>query len=87
MKKLICILILFVSVSAIAQQLTPDQKRADFLTLAAAFDKEYGPYEWKLALFGVDLLKVQPWLDRVAKNVNALLRRRLSAVIRPGGTP
>jgi C-terminal processing protease CtpA/Prc len=72
MKKLIPILILFVSVSALAQQLTPDQKRADFLTLAAAFDKEYGPYEWKLALFGVDLLKVQPWLDRVAKTTTDL---------------
>src|SRR5438105_9692716 len=72
MKKLILILVLFASASVFAQQLTPDQKRADFLTLAAAFDKEYGPYEWKLALFGVDLLNVKPWLDRVAKTTSDL---------------
>ncbi len=47
-------------------QLSPAQKQQDFLNLAGLFNKQYGPYEWKKQLFGVDLLDVRPWLSKVA---------------------
>ena len=46
-------------------QLTVDQKVADFQYLAALFDKNYGPYEWKRDALGFDLLKTAPWIDRI----------------------
>ena len=46
-------------------QLTQEQKLADFNDLAATFDKNYGPYEWKRDAIGFDLLRIGPWLDRV----------------------
>ena len=47
-------------------QMTRDQRRIDFQTLAAQFAKRYGPYEWKRDLLNVDLLHIGPWLDRAA---------------------
>ncbi len=52
--------------------LTPEQKLADFRELAALYDKQYAPYEWKRTLFGFDLLNIAPWLDRVAKTTSDL---------------
>src|SRR5260370_20981155 len=52
--------------------LTPEQKLADFRELAALYDKQYAPYEWKRTLFGFDLLNIAPWLDRGAKTTRDL---------------
>lgn len=55
-----------ISSGLLLADLTPDQRRMDFLQLASLFWKQYGPYEWKRDAVGFDLAKVQPWLDRVA---------------------
>src|SRR5262245_48729256 len=52
--------------------LTLEQKLQDFRELAALYDKQYAPYEWKRTVFGFDLLNIAPWLDRVAKTTNDL---------------
>lgn len=46
-------------------QLTPEQKLFDFQHLASIYAKNYAPYEWKRDLLGVDLYRVEPWIDRV----------------------
>ena len=46
-------------------QMTADQKVADFMQLAGLYAKYYAPYEWKRDVMGFDLMKVQPWLDKV----------------------
>ncbi|MBI2688241.1 MAG: hypothetical protein HYX27_18205 [Acidobacteria bacterium] len=53
-------------------ELTMDQRVADFRRLAALYDKQYAPYEWKKTLFGFDALDVAPWLARVRKTTNDL---------------
>src|SRR5260370_8354856 len=52
-------------------QLTVDEKVSDFLNVAGIYDKNYGPYDWKLEL-GIDLLNVAPWLDKVRATRNDL---------------
>src|SRR5271166_1558747 len=73
MKKLpiFAIFVCFVS-SGFAQALTPQQKVSDFMALAALYDKNYGPYEWKKIAFGYDLLKIQPWLAQVEASTDDL---------------
>jgi len=46
-------------------QLTQAQKVADFNALAALYDKNYAPYEFKRDTFGFDLLNIAPWLAQV----------------------
>ena len=46
-------------------QLTQEQKLTDFKALAALYDKNYGPFDWKKQVFGFDLLNLQSWLDQV----------------------
>ena len=46
-------------------QLTQEQKLTDFKALAALYDKNYGPFDWKKQVFGFDLLNLRPWLDQV----------------------
>lgn len=53
-------------------QMTPEQKSADFTQLAANFAKNYGPMQWKRDALNFDLLKIQPWLDRVAQTTTDL---------------
>lgn len=65
MKKLLILALLLCSASSVFAQLTHQQKVADFKTLVALYDKNYGPYEWKVKAFDYDLLKIQPWLDKV----------------------
>jgi hypothetical protein len=36
------------------------------------YDKNYGPYDWKRAAFGYDLLNVAPWIDKIAGTKNDL---------------
>lgn len=72
MKKLAIPAIFLSFVSSCFAQLTPDQKLSDFMALAGLYDKNYGPYEWKLKAFGFDLLNLQPWLARVNASTDDL---------------
>ena len=59
------LLTLSIGVQTALAQLTLDQKFADFQALSALYAKRYGPLEWKRDAFGVDLLNIGPWLDKV----------------------
>lgn len=63
---------LLTAVCLSAQNLTPAQKEADFRYLASLYSTYYAPLDWKKQLFGFDALKINPWLDRVAKTQNDL---------------
>src|ERR1041385_9055188 len=65
MRKL-CLIACLLCVSSAAQNLTPAQKDADFRFLASLFSAYYAPADWKNQLFNFDLLRIQPWLDKVA---------------------
>lgn len=56
-----------VSVFGLSAQLTPRQRVDDFRFLAALYNKQYAPYEWKrdAAATNFDMLRIGPWLDRV----------------------
>ena len=56
-----------VGTASAQQALTTNQRDADFTLLAGTFAKQYAPYEWKRDVFGFDLLRVTPWLQRVHK--------------------
>src|SRR5882724_4858482 len=58
-------LLAFLTTAAFGQ-LTPDQKISDFLNVAAIYDKNYGPYEWKRDAIGFDLLNVAPWIEKAS---------------------
>jgi hypothetical protein len=64
-KKLLTIGLFLACACSSFAQLTQQQKVTDFKALVGLYDKNYGPYEWKVKTFGYDLLKIQPWLDRV----------------------
>src|SRR5437899_10931680 len=53
-------------------QLTIDQKLSDFTDLVAAFDRNYGPYEWKRDALHFDLLDAKSWFDRISATKNDL---------------
>jgi hypothetical protein len=57
---------LLVAASAFAE-LTPAQRELDFSFLAAYYNRNYAPYEWKRQAIGVDMLALRPWLERVAR--------------------
>src|SRR5689334_12099745 len=65
------VLLLLVAASAFGQ-LTEDQKIADFQNVAAIYNKNYGPYEWKRDAMGFDLLNTAPWLDKIRATKNDL---------------
>jgi C-terminal processing protease CtpA/Prc len=62
----------FACAAASLAQLKPEQKIADFQSMAGLFAKQYAPYEWKRDALGFDLLAVGPWLDRVRAAVTDL---------------
>ena len=57
--------LLLVSAGVTSAQLTMDQKIIDFQQTVGLYVKNYGPYEWKQRLYGVDLLDTGKWLDRI----------------------
>jgi hypothetical protein len=59
----------FVLATAIAgaQNLTPEQKQADFRFMAGQFTTYYAPLDWKKQLLNVDALDINPWLARVVQ--------------------
>lgn len=61
-------LLTLVSVGSVRADLTAEQKLIDFRTMAGWFAENYAPYEWKRDVIGVDLTKIDPWLDRVRRS-------------------
>ena len=56
----------FVSTPRAQDALTRDQRNADLTQLASQYAKNYGPYEWKRDVMDFDLLRLNPWLHRIA---------------------
>src|SRR5579872_4241329 len=71
MRRICRLTALALAASAAFAQLTVDEKVSDFLNVAGVYDKNYGPYDWKVQL-GIDLLNVAPWLDKVRATKNDL---------------
>jgi hypothetical protein len=46
--------------------LTREQRISDLTQLASQYAKNYGPYEWKRDALGFDLMRLTPWLQRIA---------------------
>ena len=46
--------------------LTRDQRNSDLAQLASQYAKNYAPYEWKRDVQGFDLMRLTPWLQRIA---------------------
>jgi hypothetical protein len=72
MKKLLIAALLWGGLQPCFAQLTQKQKVSDFLDLAALYDKDYGPYQWKVEVFDYDLLNLQPWLDQIYTSTDDL---------------
>lgn len=72
MRALSRVLVLFLVAASAYGQLTEDQKVLDFQTLAAIYNKNYGPYEWKRDAIGFDLLDTAPWINKVRATKNDL---------------
>jgi C-terminal processing protease CtpA/Prc len=68
-----------VSLMPVFAQLSVEQKQEDFRQLAALYAKQYAFYEWKRDAVGFDLLKVQPWLDKIAQTTDDLGYYELAA--------
>ena len=60
-------LVLTIGVAAPRAQdaLTANQREADLIQLASTYAKNYAPYEWKRDVFGFDLYRLTPWLQRI----------------------
>lgn len=72
MKKLSVAILFFSFAPLNFAQLTPDQKKADFLQLVGSYVRNYGPYELKRDVFGFDLFQIQPWLTQVEQSSSDL---------------
>src|SRR5262249_43952399 len=64
----VAVLLFTVSISNARAQdaLTRDQRNSDLTELASQYAKNYGPYEWKRDVQGFDLMRLTPWLQRIA---------------------
>ena len=64
----VAVLLLTFSVTTTFAQdaLTRDQRISDLTQLASQYAKNYGPYEWKRDVQGFDLMRLTPWLQRIA---------------------
>ena len=61
------VLLTLSATTAFAQDaLTRDQRNSDLTQLASQYAKNYGPYEWKRDVQGFDLMRLTPWLQRIA---------------------
>ena len=65
MKTLLTLAIIVCLSSTSSAQLTHQQKLDDFRSLVGLYNKQYGPYEWKVQAFDFDLLKLDDWLAQV----------------------
>jgi len=62
----VLLLLLSATTSPAQDALTREQRIADLTQLASQYAKNYGPYEWKRDVQGFDLLRLTPWLQRIA---------------------
>ena len=72
MKRLLILAIVLSCASSCYAQLTHDQKVSDFSAIAGLYDKNYGPYNWKIEAFGYDMLRLQPWLAQINASTDDL---------------
>ena len=63
---LVLCLTLFSSTPSAQEALTREQRISDLTQLASQYAKNYGPYEWKRDALGFDLMRLTPWLQRIA---------------------
>ena len=63
----VAVLLLALSVTPTHTQdaLTRDQRVDDLTQLASFYAKNYAPYEWKIQTQDFDLLRLNPWLQRI----------------------
>jgi hypothetical protein len=64
--------VIFCAIPPAQAQLTREQKFEDFQTMANQFAKRYVATSLKTTLFGVDLLDIKPFLDRVSASKDDL---------------
>jgi hypothetical protein len=55
-----------ISVAACAQ-MTPDERRSEFQSIAALYARSYAPANWKIDALGVNIFDLKPWLDRISR--------------------
>ncbi len=80
MRRLVLVvLVLTIGMAAPRAQnaLTADQRQADLIQLANTFAKNYAPYEWKRDVFGFDLYRLTPWLQRIHQSDDLDFREAL----------
>src|SRR5579862_4092356 len=65
MKRLLILALVLTCASSCYAQMTHEQKVADFSAIAGLYDKNYGPYNWKIQAFDYDMLRLQPWLAQI----------------------
>ena len=63
---------ILMAVAAAGQNLTPEQKQADFRLMVGQYTTYYAPLDWKKQLLGADALDIGPWLAKVAKTKSDL---------------
>jgi hypothetical protein len=61
----VLVTVVLATVAAFAQNLTPEQKEADFRYLASQFVTYYAPLDWKKQFLRVDGLDIKAWLERI----------------------
>lgn len=61
--------------------LTEQQRIADLNQVAAMFAKNYGPYEWKRDVLGVDLLRLNPWMQAIHKETDLDFEETLESYV------
>ncbi len=59
--------VVIATAAAFAQNLTPEQKQADFRFMAGQFTTYYAPLDWKKQLLRIDPLNIRPWLAKIAQ--------------------
>jgi hypothetical protein len=72
MKRLLIVAIVLCCAPSCYAQITHDQKISDFSALVGLYDKNYGPYNWKIEAFDYDMLKLHPWLEQVHESTGDL---------------
>ena len=58
--------LLFLLSAAAFAQMTPDQRKQEFQSIAALYARSYAPANWKIDALGVNIFDLKPWLARVA---------------------
>ena len=84
MRKLIIFVTLLWLSPVCFSQLTQDQKVADFNSLVALYNRNYGPLDWKERAFHFDALDARPSAERPSALGHAEPRALLGMAAFPG---